>query len=136
MLTKAALLHATLTFIALGQFSRWQIYDLFQIFPKKQTSIFQANCLQICMECQSQFSGKNKKHISKCCLLTLAEKSDQFLSLKHADLALTVAFKIVADILFSFHEKLKLDISCEASRQIIHMKSHLIFVEKNYLNIY
>ena len=47
-------------------------------FPRKQNSIFHANCLYlsklslfetICMKCQNLFSGKNKKNISKCHLL-------------------------------------------------------------------
>ena len=74
---------------SLGIFSRRQI-DIFLIFPRKQDSTFHANCLlrwqfawnvksrflgkykeTICMKCQILFSEKNKKNISKCCLLKI-----------------------------------------------------------------
>ena len=54
---------------SLGIFSRRQIDDTFLIFPKKEDLTFHANLETICMQCHIQFSGKNKKNISKCRLL-------------------------------------------------------------------
>ena len=41
----------------------------FLIFTQKLALIFHANCLQIFISGQSLFSGKNKKNVSKDCLL-------------------------------------------------------------------
>ena len=53
---------------SLGQFSRWQIGDIFLIFQKTGFCI---SCKlspweTICMKCQILFSGKNKKNILIC----------------------------------------------------------------------
>ena len=59
---------------SLGIFSRWQIDDIFLIFPSKQDSTFYANCLlrrQFAWNVKSCFLGKIRKNISKCRLLKI-----------------------------------------------------------------
>ena len=47
-----------------------QIRDIFLIFPRKQDLTFPVSC----MKCQILFSEKNKKNISKYCLLKILPK--------------------------------------------------------------
>ena len=50
---------------SLGVFSRWQIDDIFLIFPRKQDMTFHANCLlrrQVAWNVISCFLGRIKKH--------------------------------------------------------------------------
>ena len=62
----------------LGLFSRQQFDDIsFFIFRRKQDLTFHANCPNwrtFCLKCQIPLSGKNKKNISKCCLLKILRR--------------------------------------------------------------
>ena len=62
-----------LTFITLGLFSRWQIYNIFLYFLRKQDLTFHSNCLhwRQFAWCQILFPEKIKKNISKCRLLKI-----------------------------------------------------------------
>ena len=64
---------------SLGKFSRWETDDIFLVFPKvgidiscipsKETFCMKCQAKGVCMHCQSIFSEKKIKNISKCCLL-------------------------------------------------------------------
>ena len=59
---------------SLGEFSRWQINDIFLIFPRKQDLTFLTNCLQwrhFVGNVKTCFQGKNKKNLSICRLLKI-----------------------------------------------------------------
>ena len=60
------------TYHVMGRFSRQQTFDIFLIFSSEigsDTSCKLSPKETICMKCQILFSRKNKKKISKCCLL-------------------------------------------------------------------
>ena len=86
MVEKSALISL---YHSLGIFSRWQIDNIFLIFPRKQDLTFHANCLliprkqdlifhancllrrQFAWNVKSCFLGKIRKNISKCRLLKI-----------------------------------------------------------------
>ena len=115
---------------SLGKFSRWQIGDIFLIFPRKQDLIFHANCLhwiiyQIQKGAKSFLLESSPFQMEKTVLTELPP-------LKVYPLSLTLCMlgKISVDgILKYFSKKIGFDTLCKLGDNL-HKVSNPIFLEK------